>query len=111
LFSSLQERTGELTFSTEWSKEDVNHHDDVGEEELRRTASRLSSRHQPSHPFNTRVADLPLLPWLEPGASHVPNGVEEVFDILPLYGALEPGETQRVTFTYYGHADVNCQAK
>uniref|UniRef100_H2YKD6 Uncharacterized protein n=1 Tax=Ciona savignyi TaxID=51511 RepID=H2YKD6_CIOSA len=55
--------------------------------------------------------DLPLLPWLQPGASHVPNGVEEVFDILPLYGTLEPGETQRVTFTYYGHADVGCNAR
>ncbi|XP_025115052.1 hydrocephalus-inducing protein-like isoform X4 [Pomacea canaliculata] len=32
--------------------------------------------------------------------------VEEVFDILPLYGILEPGETEQVTFTFFGHADI-----
>ncbi|XP_070194710.1 hydrocephalus-inducing protein homolog isoform X4 [Littorina saxatilis] len=35
-----------------------------------------------------------------------PLGVEEVFDILPLYGSLEPGDTEQVTFTFFGHADV-----
>ena len=35
----------------------------------------------------------------------------QVFDILPLYGTLAPGEMQRVTFTYYGHANVTCNAK
>ncbi|NWH50429.1 HYDIN protein, partial [Fregata magnificens] len=33
-------------------------------------------------------------------------GVEEVFDILPLYGVLQPGESQRVTFTFFGHANI-----
>ncbi|XP_062442830.1 hydrocephalus-inducing protein homolog [Rhea pennata] len=33
-------------------------------------------------------------------------GVEEVFDILPLYGTLQPGESQQVTFTFYGHANI-----
>ncbi|XP_075621905.1 hydrocephalus-inducing protein homolog [Balearica regulorum gibbericeps] len=33
-------------------------------------------------------------------------GVEEVFDILPLYGALQPGESQRVTFTFFGHTNI-----
>uniref|UniRef100_H2XZ27 Hydin adenylate kinase-like domain-containing protein n=1 Tax=Ciona intestinalis TaxID=7719 RepID=H2XZ27_CIOIN len=115
LYCSNQEENIDLPPSTEWSKEELAQHDEVIqqalEEERRRTASRISSRSQPSHPFNTRAADLPLLPWLQPGASHVPNGVEEVFDILPLYGTLEPGETQRVTFTYYGHADVSCNAR
>ncbi|NXE09199.1 HYDIN protein, partial [Lophotis ruficrista] len=31
---------------------------------------------------------------------------EEVFDILPLYGVLQPGESQRVTFTFFGHANI-----
>ncbi|XP_075367152.1 hydrocephalus-inducing protein homolog [Mycteria americana] len=33
-------------------------------------------------------------------------GVEEVFDILPLYGVLQPGESQQVTFTFFGHANI-----
>ncbi|NXU58594.1 HYDIN protein, partial [Turnix velox] len=33
-------------------------------------------------------------------------GVEEVFDILPLYGVLQPGESQRVTFTFFGHTNI-----
>ena len=48
------------------------------EEQRQRLASRLSSRDQPSHPDNVGMANLPLLPWLDPGASHLPGGVEEV---------------------------------
>ncbi|XP_052230840.1 hydrocephalus-inducing protein-like isoform X4 [Dreissena polymorpha] len=40
-----------------------------------------------------------------------PIGVEEVFDILPLYGTLQPGDTEQVTMTFYGHADIWGQAK
>ena len=29
-----------------------------------------------------------------------------MFDILPLYGALEPGDTEQVTFTFFGHSDI-----
>lgn len=40
-----------------------------------------------------------------------PIGIEEVFDILPLYGTLMPGDTEQVTMTFYGHADIWGQAK
>ncbi|XP_061217731.1 hydrocephalus-inducing protein homolog isoform X3 [Neopsephotus bourkii] len=33
-------------------------------------------------------------------------GVEEVFDVLPLYGELQPGESQEVTFTFFGHTNI-----
>ncbi|KAM9374294.1 hydrocephalus-inducing protein homolog [Phaethornis superciliosus] len=33
-------------------------------------------------------------------------GVEEVFDILPLYGVLQPGKSQQVTFTFFGHTNI-----
>ncbi|NXG68880.1 HYDIN protein, partial [Baryphthengus martii] len=33
-------------------------------------------------------------------------GVEEVFDILPLYGVLQPGESQRVMFTFFGYTNI-----
>ncbi|NXK09844.1 HYDIN protein, partial [Herpetotheres cachinnans] len=33
-------------------------------------------------------------------------GVEEVFDVLPLYGVLPPGESQWVTFTFFGHTNI-----
>ena len=35
----------------------------------------------------------------------------QVFDILPLYGMLMPGESDTVTFTFYGHADIGSEAK
>ncbi|XP_015224105.2 hydrocephalus-inducing protein homolog isoform X3 [Lepisosteus oculatus] len=38
-----------------------------------------------------------------------PVGVEEVFDILPLYGVLQPNESQQVSFTFYGHAGISGQ--
>ena len=37
-------------------------------------------------------------------------GVEEIFDILPLYGVLHPGETELVTLTFFGHADILSEA-
>ncbi|CAH2323836.1 Hypothetical predicted protein [Pelobates cultripes] len=40
----------------------------------------------------------------------VPTGVEEVFDILPMFGNLEPGESQTVSFTFYGHAGIRAHA-
>ncbi|KAK3085440.1 hypothetical protein FSP39_003318 [Pinctada imbricata] len=40
-----------------------------------------------------------------------PIGVEEVFDILPLYGTLRPGDTEQVTMTFYGHADIDGEVK
>ncbi|XP_034061831.1 LOW QUALITY PROTEIN: hydrocephalus-inducing protein homolog [Gymnodraco acuticeps] len=36
-----------------------------------------------------------------------PVGVEEVFDILPIYGHLPPGEQQQVVFSFYGHENVS----
>ena len=35
----------------------------------------------------------------------------QVFDILPLYGTLLPGESDTVTFTFYGHTEIGSQAK
>lgn len=34
-----------------------------------------------------------------------------MFDILPLYGTLRPGDTEQVTLTFYGHADIWGQAR
>ncbi|KAM9508694.1 hydrocephalus-inducing protein-like isoform 3-T3 [Guaruba guarouba] len=36
-------------------------------------------------------------------------GVEEVFDILPLHGELQPGQSQRIAFTFFGHANTVTQ--
>ncbi|XP_068021950.1 hydrocephalus-inducing protein homolog [Melanerpes formicivorus] len=33
-------------------------------------------------------------------------GLEEVFDVLPLYGLLQPGQSQQVTFSFFGHPKV-----
>ncbi|XP_072551301.1 hydrocephalus-inducing protein homolog [Salminus brasiliensis] len=36
-------------------------------------------------------------------------GVEEVFDILPIFGVLQPGESQLVTFSFFGHSDIRAE--
>ncbi|KAM7413943.1 hypothetical protein PAMA_018980 [Pampus argenteus] len=36
--------------------------------------------------------------------------VEEVFDVLPIYGQLQPGDQQLVTFYFYGHDFVSREA-
>ncbi|XP_059674222.1 hydrocephalus-inducing protein homolog [Gavia stellata] len=52
----------------------------------------------------SRVKIKELMPFTE--VEPLTLGVEEVFDILPLYGVLQPGESQRVTFTFFGHANI-----
>ncbi|CAJ1057505.1 hydrocephalus-inducing protein homolog isoform X2 [Xyrichtys novacula] len=42
----------------------------------------------------------------EQSSSQSPPSVEEIFDILPVYGHLQPGEEQLVTFSFYGHKDL-----
>ncbi|XP_069822484.1 hydrocephalus-inducing protein homolog isoform X3 [Dendropsophus ebraccatus] len=42
---------------------------------------------------------------------HVITGVEEVFDILPQFGTLQPGESQIISFTFYGHTDISAGAR
>lgn len=34
----------------------------------------------------------------------------QIFDILPLYSTLHPHETQKIQFTFYGHANISSQA-
>ncbi|XP_049928998.1 hydrocephalus-inducing protein homolog isoform X2 [Epinephelus moara] len=43
----------------------------------------------------------------EQSSTQRPVGVEEVFDILPIYGHLQPGEQQQVIFSFYGHENVS----
>ncbi|XP_004431871.1 PREDICTED: hydrocephalus-inducing protein homolog [Ceratotherium simum simum] len=38
-------------------------------------------------------------------------GIEEVFDILPLYGVLQPHSSRQVSFTFYGHCDIVARTK
>ncbi|XP_077642560.1 hydrocephalus-inducing protein homolog [Lonchura striata] len=37
---------------------------------------------------------------------HPKVGMQEVFDVLPVWGELEPGESELVTFTFFGHANI-----
>lgn len=34
----------------------------------------------------------------------------QIFDILPLYSTLHPHESQKIQFTFYGHANISSQA-
>ncbi|NXT87516.1 HYDIN protein, partial [Anhinga rufa] len=64
------------------------------------SAAELEGAVEPQSPV--RIKELMQFVEAEPLAL----GVEEVFDILPLYGVLQPGESQRVTFTFFGHANI-----
>ncbi|XP_071296358.1 hydrocephalus-inducing protein homolog [Agelaius tricolor] len=37
---------------------------------------------------------------------HPKLGMQEVFDVRPLWGELQPGESEQVTFTFFGHANI-----
>ncbi|XP_042823900.1 hydrocephalus-inducing protein homolog isoform X5 [Panthera tigris] len=50
-------------------------------------------------------------PWSFEREEMLPIGVEEVFDILPLYGVLKPHSSHQISFTFYGHCDIIAQAK
>ncbi|CAH8527130.1 unnamed protein product [Schistosoma turkestanicum] len=36
----------------------------------------------------------------------VPLGIEELFDLVPLYGEINPGETISLSCTFYGHSEI-----
>ncbi|XP_064020126.1 hydrocephalus-inducing protein homolog [Pogoniulus pusillus] len=38
-------------------------------------------------------------------------GLEEVFDVLPLHGVLQPGQSQQVTFSFFGHPNIVASAR
>ncbi|KAI9537989.1 hypothetical protein NQZ68_019330, partial [Dissostichus eleginoides] len=85
------------TEMVEKEKEQRNPENPTGE---RRSSSRTRSRAS-SVPLSHRpAAD-------EESCKLHPVGVEEVFDILPIYGHLQPGEQQQVVFSFYGHENVS----
>ncbi|KAM7059176.1 hydrocephalus-inducing protein homolog [Molossus nigricans] len=49
--------------------------------------------------------------WISEQDEMLSIGIEEVFDILPLYGELHPHSSYQVAFTFYGHCDIIAQAK
>jgi len=36
-------------------------------------------------------------------------GVCKIFDIMPLFGRLQPGQSETVMLTFFGHAFIECQ--
>ncbi|XP_047385193.1 hydrocephalus-inducing protein homolog isoform X1 [Sciurus carolinensis] len=50
-------------------------------------------------------------PWIFEQEEMLTIGIEEVFDILPLYGVLQPHSHHQVSFTFFGHTDIAAQAK
>ncbi|NXQ99391.1 HYDIN protein, partial [Sagittarius serpentarius] len=64
------------------------------------TAAELEGAVEPRSPGGIKE----LVQFME--AEPFTLGMEEVFDVLPLFGVLQPGESQRVTFTFFGHANI-----
>ncbi|XP_025999986.1 hydrocephalus-inducing protein-like isoform X2 [Astatotilapia calliptera] len=51
----------------------------------------------------------PLLAADQQNSTQASVRVEEVFDILPTHGHLQPGDQQAVTFSFYGHENISRQ--
>ncbi|XP_042636791.1 hydrocephalus-inducing protein homolog [Orycteropus afer afer] len=49
--------------------------------------------------------------WIFENSDMLTLGMEEVFDILPLYGVLQPYSSLQVSFTFYGHCDIMARTK
>ncbi|KAL6033960.1 hypothetical protein STEG23_011292, partial [Scotinomys teguina] len=56
-------------------------------------------------------ADYPESLWIFEQEEMLSIGIEEVFDILPLYGVMRPYSSHQISFTFYGHCDIIAQAK
>ena len=46
-----------------------------------------------------------------PSSEPIYAGIEEVFDIMPLYGTMQPGERQKFAFSFYAHAGISVQGR
>ncbi len=63
---------------------------------------------EPTPPVNPTLAA--LIEGDQQG-EHPQVEVDEIFDILPLYGTLKPGDTEQMTFTFYGHSHISSKVK
>nr|XP_019962004.1 PREDICTED: hydrocephalus-inducing protein homolog [Paralichthys olivaceus] len=77
---------------------------EVPEEEIVTGDGRASSTRR------SPPSSVPLSPRTgvnEQNRTHCPVPVQEVFDILPIHGHLEPGDQQLVIFSFYGHKHIS----
>ncbi|GAA6221266.1 hydrocephalus-inducing protein homolog [Lates japonicus] len=85
---------------TEMLEEEEGQKNPENEPEEERGSSRT-----PSPVFPVPVSPRPGV--CEQNSTQRPVHVEEVFDILPMYGHLQPGDKQLVTFSFYGHEHIS----
>ncbi|XP_042266839.1 hydrocephalus-inducing protein homolog isoform X2 [Thunnus maccoyii] len=81
-------------------EEEVEQENSINETEERR----VSSRKRPPT-FSATLSPRPGAQ--EQNDTQCSAYVEEVFDVLPIYGQLQPGDQQLVTFYFYGHEYVS----
>ncbi|XP_040894088.1 hydrocephalus-inducing protein homolog [Toxotes jaculatrix] len=79
----------------------------LGEDEEQQKAETESEEGRASSTTPSPAFPVPLSP--RPGVyeQNSPVRVEEVFDVLPVYGHLQPGDQQQVTFLFYGHEHIS----
>nr|XP_014334844.1 PREDICTED: hydrocephalus-inducing protein homolog [Bos mutus] len=73
--------------------------------------SRMNSAETERIEVNQSHREFQESPWSFERDEMFSIGVEEVFDILPLYGVLRPHSSHQISFTFYGHCDIIAQAK
>ena len=61
--------------------------------------------------FQISVAGTPTEEKSSVPSEPIYAGIEEVFDIMPLYGTIQPGEKQKFAFSFYAHAGINVQGR
>ncbi|XP_052022456.1 hydrocephalus-inducing protein homolog [Apodemus sylvaticus] len=90
--------------------------DEAGPEEIKKpaTSTMVSEAIKYSSAGTERSQSQPDYPeclWIYEQDDMLSIGIEEVFDILPLYGVLRPYSSHQISFTFYGHCDIIARAK
>ncbi|XP_030099412.1 hydrocephalus-inducing protein isoform X1 [Mus musculus] len=90
--------------------------DEAGPEEIKKpaTSTMVSEAIKYSSAGTERSQSQPDYPecmWIYEQDEMLSIGIEEVFDILPLYGVLRPYSSHQISFTFYGHCDIIARAK
>ncbi|XP_071313817.1 hydrocephalus-inducing protein homolog isoform X2 [Trachinotus anak] len=96
----LEEQKHSTIRETEMLEEEGEQKKTENETEKGRGSSRT-----PSPAFPVPLSPRPGV--YDQNSTQCPVRVEEVFDVLPMYGQLQPGEQQLVTFSFYGHEQIS----
>ncbi|KAG2469946.1 HYDIN protein, partial [Polypterus senegalus] len=95
-----------------WSLFEDNGQDQIRDVDLQKlTLKKAEDSRSEGEKSDTKENDGTASPKDPSPRIHTLSLLKEVFDVFPVYGTLEPNESQQVTFTFYGRSDISKQVK